>query len=134
MKIFKRKKQETVKTNNQNIETPTQMLINRYKSNKLGVVGLYMFIFITLIIIGVWAYVKFTNYNLAALDFDNQYLPPSLKYPFGTDRYGRNFVIRAFLGGTISLQVGFLATVVTITIGVLIGGFLIFYLYAFQQN
>lgn len=119
MKLFKRKK---VEVNQDKIETPTQMLVNRFLSNKLGVIGLVMFIVITTVIIGVWAYVKFTKFNLAKLDFDNAYLSPRPGFWFGTDKYGRDFFIRAILGGTISLQVGLLTTVVSIGIGVIIGG------------
>ncbi len=120
MKIFK--KRSKMVANGDNIETPTQMLVNRFKSNRLGVIGLIMFISIFLVIIGVWAYVNFTGYNLAALDFNQKYLPPNFQHWFGTDKYGRDFLVRAFLGGTISLQVGFLTTFVAISIGVIIGG------------
>ncbi len=49
-------------------------------------------------------------------------LPPSLKYPFGTDSSGRNYFIRVFYGGLVSLQVGLVATLFATTLGVFFGG------------
>ncbi|GIX30580.1 MAG: peptide ABC transporter permease [Porticoccaceae bacterium] len=47
--------------------------------------------------------------------------PPSWAHPFGTDIFGRDLLTRVMWGGRVSLAVGFLATAVALTIGVLYG-------------
>jgi peptide/nickel transport system permease protein len=47
--------------------------------------------------------------------------PPSLAHPMGTDELGRDMVTRILAGGRLSLAVGGLATVVALSIGVLVG-------------
>jgi peptide/nickel transport system permease protein len=47
--------------------------------------------------------------------------PPSLEHPLGTDEVGRDILARLIYGGQISLTVGVLAMVVSITLGVLLG-------------
>ncbi|MDX2226855.1 MAG: ABC transporter permease [Verrucomicrobiae bacterium] len=50
-----------------------------------------------------------------------QYLPPSLRHPFGTDIHGRDLLTRVLYGGRISLAVGLVGATVSMTIGVLYG-------------
>jgi len=47
--------------------------------------------------------------------------PPSLEHWFGTDQVGRNILARIVYGGRISLAIGLLAMVVSITVGSLLG-------------
>ncbi len=49
------------------------------------------------------------------------YLSPSLAHWFGTDRFGRDILSRILYGARISLSIGFLATLISITIGTLLG-------------
>jgi peptide/nickel transport system permease protein len=46
---------------------------------------------------------------------------PSLAHPFGTDDLGRDELTRVLIGGRVSLAVGILATLVSITVGTLVG-------------
>ena len=48
-------------------------------------------------------------------------LPPSLQHPFGTDEHGRDVLSRVIWGARVSLLVGTLAVLVSMTIGVLLG-------------
>jgi peptide/nickel transport system permease protein/oligopeptide transport system permease protein len=50
-----------------------------------------------------------------------QFQPPSAEHWFGTDLHGRDVLTRVMWGGRLSLLVGFAATVVSLTIGVLYG-------------
>ncbi|GAB3205462.1 ABC transporter permease [Marinactinospora endophytica] len=49
------------------------------------------------------------------------YQPPSLDYPLGTDNFGRSVLDLVIWGSRVSLLVGFLATLVSVTLGALIG-------------
>ena len=48
-------------------------------------------------------------------------LPPSLAHPFGTDPYSRDVLSRVLYGARLSLLIGVLATIVSLTIGVAYG-------------
>ncbi len=48
-------------------------------------------------------------------------LPPSLAHPFGTDPYSRDVLSRVLYGARLSLLIGVLATLVSLTLGVAYG-------------
>ena len=48
-------------------------------------------------------------------------LPPSLAHPFGTDPYSRDVLSRVIYGARLSLTIGLLATLVSLTLGVFYG-------------
>ena len=48
-------------------------------------------------------------------------LPPSLAHPFGTDPYSRDVLSRVLYGARLSLTIGILATIVSLTLGVAYG-------------
>jgi peptide/nickel transport system permease protein len=48
-------------------------------------------------------------------------LPPSLAHPFGTDPYSRDVLSRVLYGARLSLTIGILATIVSLTVGVAYG-------------
>src|SRR5436190_159899 len=48
-------------------------------------------------------------------------LPPSLAHPFGTDPYSRDVLSRVIYGARLSLMIGVLATIVSLTLGVAYG-------------
>ena len=48
-------------------------------------------------------------------------LPPSLAHPFGTDPYSRDVLSRVLYGARLSLMIGILATIVSLTVGVAYG-------------
>jgi len=50
-----------------------------------------------------------------------QDLPPSLAHPFGTDPYSRDVLSRVIYGARLSLMIGVLATIVSLTLGVAYG-------------
>ncbi len=56
-----------------------------------------------------------------AIDLDNKFAGPSAKHWLGTDQLGRDIFSRTLYGGQISLLVGFVATAVALTIGIVYG-------------
>ena len=57
----------------------------------------------------------------ATIDFAAGYQAPSLVHPFGTNDLGQDLFARALLGGRISMAVGIVAMLISITFGTLIG-------------
>ncbi|XMB67362.1 ABC transporter permease [Mycoplasmatota bacterium zrk1] len=106
------------------ILSPTQLMIKKFKANKLAMAGLFVFIFIVLLIVGTQLYIKFTGYPLGIKDpsvLGEKYQPPGARFWFGTDKQGRNYFIRVLAGGWLSLLVAVLATALSVTIGMFVG-------------
>jgi peptide/nickel transport system permease protein len=98
---------------------PWQIAWNRFRKNRIAVVGGTLF---TLIVLSVIIIPIISPYELSQFDLANKNLPPSSKHLLGTDEQGRDVVLRLFLGGRISIAVGLMAAGVSVLIGSLIGG------------
>lgn len=61
-------------------------------------------------------------YEYDAQDFMVSDEPPSMLHWFGTDMFGRDLLVRVLYGARISLAVGFLASFISLFIGVIYGG------------
>ena len=86
-----------------------------------GLVLLILIVFMQLI----GPYVRPENPNTINLAAGAVYhAPPSLSpfHPFGTDDLGRDIFSRLMVGGRISITIAFLATAMSLVIGVIIGG------------
>lgn len=103
------------------ILSPTQQIIIKFKNNRLAMVGFWMFAVIVSVVVVTHFYTEITGYDFSATDASLKNMPPSLQFPFGTDKFGRNTIVRVLEGGWISLQVGFLSTFMAVTIGVTMG-------------
>lgn len=91
----------------------------RLKENKLAMIGLFLIVFITLAaIFGP----MLSKYDYFSQNFEIANQNPSKAHWFGTDSFGRDMFIRILYGARISLTVGFAASILNITIGVLYGG------------
>lgn len=98
---------------------PWTMVWNKFKSNKLSLIGLSIFsIIILLIIFGPMV----SPYGRDAMNYKMANSGPTAKNWLGTDSLGRDYLTRLLYGGRISIQVGFLATIISVTIGTTIGG------------
>ena len=64
----------------------------------------------------------FSRYEYDAQDLMVSNEPPSYEHWFGTDLFGRDLFVRVLYGARISLSVGFLASVISLFIGVIYGG------------
>jgi oligopeptide transport system permease protein len=91
----------------------------RLKENKMAMVGLIVVALITLLAIFGPMLSKY-DYYTQNLNLANQ--PPSGDHWFGTDKFGRDVLVRILYGARISLTVGYAASFLNIIIGVLYGG------------
>lgn len=90
----------------------------RLKRNRLAIFGLCVLVFVTLVaLLTPWI----APYSYEAQDLNLGPVPPSADHWFGTDVFGRDMLTRMMYGGRISLAVGFLATAVSLIIGMFWG-------------
>lgn len=90
----------------------------RLKKNRMAVFGFSVLAFMTLIaILTPWI----APYGYEVQDLSLGASPPSVAHWLGTDVLGRDLLTRIMYGGRISIMVGFLATAVSLVIGVLWG-------------
>jgi len=115
----------TVKsTKSEKIEGPWQMAWNRFKKNKLAIVG--GIILIVLVLSAVFA-PSLSPYGLDDMDYSAVNQAPSAKHWLGTDQLGRDYMTRMLYGGRISLQVGLFAVLISVVLGSIVGGISGFY-------
>ena len=89
--------------------------LDRLVSNKLSLVGsLYILFIIFLALITPFI----APYDYAYQNLQLGPSPPSPEHWLGTDTLGRDLLTRMMYGSRVSLMVGFLATIVALTIGV----------------
>lgn len=91
----------------------------RFRKNKLALMGL---IFIALMILGAILVPILSPYSYDAQDLTRRNNPCSWAHPFGTDKFGRDILVRVMYGARISLSVGFAAAALNLVIGVVYGG------------
>ncbi len=100
------------------IEKGTSLWSNswyRLKQNRLAMIGFVILIFMILIsLITPWI----APYSYEVQDLNLGAVPPSSKHWLGTDIFGRDMLTRIMYGSQVSLAVGFLATAVSLIIGV----------------
>ena len=92
-------------------------VVYEFKHNKQAI---FAAIFLC-VIICVSIFVVFVNIDPDAIDVVHKLEFPSSAHWFGTDDMGRDYFIRVLYGGRVSLLVGVLAMVTSITIGVTVG-------------
>ncbi|AJA47151.1 oligopeptide transport system permease protein OppC [Clostridium pasteurianum DSM 525 = ATCC 6013] len=92
---------------------------NRIRKDKMALTGLIIIIVILLFAIFSPIFCKYT-YDFQDLSQANQW--PSAQHIFGTDNLGRDLFVRTMYGARISLSIGFVASFISLTIGVLYGG------------
>lgn len=89
----------------------------RFRQNRLAMVGLAFLVVLVLVaVFAPWI----APYEYRELS-DATREPPSSEHWFGTDTIGRDVFSRVVYGARISLRVGFLATMMSIVIGLVLG-------------
>ncbi len=92
---------------------------DRFKRNKLALMGL---IFLVVIIILAIVVPMVAPFQFDTQDMANRNALPSLVHPFGTDKLGRDIFVRIMYGARVSLSIGFSTAAINLIIGVLYGG------------
>ena len=98
----------------------------RFRKSKLAMFGL---ILIVVIILLSCCASLICDYEKDAITQNamNRFADPSWEHPFGTDEYGRDIFARVLFGTRISLQVGFVSTIVACAIACLLGSIVAYY-------
>src|SRR4030043_13151 len=100
------------------IEKGTSLWSNswyRLKQNRLAMIGLFILLIMVLIsLLTPWV----APYSYEVQDLNLGATPPSAEHWLGTDIFGRDMLTRIMYGGRVSLAGGFLATAVSLIIGV----------------
>ncbi|MEK4407916.1 ABC transporter permease [Bacillus sp. FSL L8-0642] len=94
-----------------------QTIKSSFTKNKFVLMGVIILAVLT--IASIFAFVS--PYDPSKMSIPDRLQEPSMSHSFGTDDYGRDYLTRALYGGRVSLAVGFLAMVVSITIGTAVG-------------
>ena len=101
---------------------------HRYVRNKGAVIAGVVFVLLVLycyLIPGFWKipglWTSLADVDPYAVEFADARQNPSWAHPLGTDRFGRDMLARTALGGQVSLQIGFAATMVILVIGIAYG-------------
>ena len=90
----------------------------RFRQNKLAMTSLFGLVLIVLtVIITPW----FSPYTFSGQSLAMQNLAPSIHHWFGTDNLGRDVFTRTMMGGRITLEIGLVATIVSVLIGTIFG-------------
>jgi oligopeptide transport system permease protein len=91
---------------------------HRFVRNRAAVVAAIAF----LLMLGfVWVTPWVSSEDPYAVDFSQQLVSPSWDHPFGTDQFGRDMLVRVALGGRVSIEIGFAATIAIMLVGILYG-------------
>lgn len=91
----------------------------RFKRNKLALLGL---IFLGIVVVLAIFVPIFSPYTYEQMDMAALNANPSLAHPMGTDRFGRDILVRVMYGARISLSVGFSSAAISLCIGIMYGG------------
>nr|WP_294578102.1 ABC transporter permease [uncultured Thomasclavelia sp.] len=92
---------------------------SRFRQNKLAFVG---FCFLAVMVVCCIVIPMVSPYTYDGQDMASANLGSSLAHPMGTDKFGRDILVRVMYGGRISLTVGVVAAFIALCIGVLYGG------------
>lgn len=92
---------------------------NRFKKNKLAMIGLVILVILILLAIFVPIFSQFTYEQQ---DLLNRNALPSLLHPLGTDKFGRDILVRICSGMRMTLAIGFASALINLVIGVVYGG------------
>lgn len=91
----------------------------RFRKNRLAFVG---FCFLVVMLLCAIIIPMVSSYSYDGQNMEMRDMAPSLQHLMGTDKFGRDILVRVMWGGRISLSVGFAAAIISLGIGVIYGG------------
>ena len=120
---------QTASADNLSVELPARQYRTlwgdvwlRFRRHTLAIVGVIVLGLLILgVLVGPVVYTVDPEYSFIVDDIKSINQRPSVKYPLGTDDLGRDTLARNLFGGRISLAVGVVAMLVSITFGALVG-------------
>lgn len=91
---------------------------HQFRHHRMAMLGMIALIALLLItIVGPFVYTQ----KISGVNFGAASLPPSLDHPFGTNDLGQDLLARVMWGGRISLSVGVISVLASITLGIGVG-------------
>ncbi|MEW6404293.1 MAG: ABC transporter permease [Chloroflexota bacterium] len=105
--------------------TPRQLIWRRFRKHRMAVLGMIGFALLMLFI--VLGSILVTERTANIVDPQNRLTGPTASHWMGTDSTGRDMFARIIHGGQISLVVGILAVILSISLGTVIGGVAAYY-------
>ncbi|MCX6057043.1 MAG: ABC transporter permease [Chloroflexi bacterium] len=105
--------------------TPQQLIWRRFRKHHLAIWGIVGFaLLLIFIIVGS---ILISDKKANEVDLKARLSPPSQTHWMGTDSTGRDIFARMIHGGQISLIVGFLAVIFSVSLGAVVGGAAAYY-------
>lgn len=102
--------------------TPSQQAFRRFCKNKLAMFGTFLLIFLILFVLIGCAVTPYDPNLVNLMDFRAKPFGGSnWKHVLGCDDLGRDILARLFFGGRVSLAVGVVSALLSMTLGTLIG-------------
>ena len=95
-----------------------QIVVRQFLRNRGATIGAVVVLLVVLVAIFAPVLAPYSPVEMHPKD---QLLPPSAQYWMGTDHYGRDIFSRVIYGSRISLQVGILANLFSVVLGMVIG-------------
>jgi len=92
--------------------------MRRFRKNKFAMVALVLIIILFLF---AFAGPMLSHYDYDQFNQGQEDQNPNWTHPFGTDRFGRDLLVRTMYGARISLSIGVVAAMLTFVIGSLYG-------------
>lgn len=105
-------------------ESPWRIALRRFARNRLALIGLFILVLMFLL---CFVGPLFSPYELNQTNIAKKNLAPNGSYWLGTDKLGRDILLRVMLAGRISLTVGIVATAISVVIGATLGAVAGFY-------
>jgi peptide/nickel transport system permease protein len=105
---------------------PTQVLAERRRFRALRQLAAHRsfrigLLLVTILVLCAIIGPMLTGIDPTAMSIRSRFKPPSARFPFGTDQYGRDILTRVLHGGRLSLSIGFAVASLSGFCGALIG-------------
>lgn len=105
-------------------DSPWRVAVRRFTRNRLAVGGL--FILVLMIILCIFG-PMISPYSLNDYKVIDKNKAPYAEHWLGTDKLGRDILLRVMLAGRVSIMVGIIATAITVILGSIMGALAGFY-------